>query len=423
MKLKLSNVAKIENAELEMNGITVIAGENNTGKSTIGKVVFSLFNSLVNIEEKIARQKEQLLYQLCTRIIEQSLYHGDGHEVYDKITPPRLRNYARMMSRAESEEESVSIFTRVMGYFNNGNMKENEEQEFIEEAKKIYNLPVDGLTKSAVSSYFKRIFYSEVNNVYKEKEKAIIDATIVGKQIKIEFFKDNCIGLQQNVKILNEAVYLDNPFVLNCLNNGSYGRDEIELMTIKKLRKNTDVVEDVVHYSLIQEKIAEVLKRINELTSGNLLEDETHSLLYKETGNIKLNINNLSAGLKSFVIIKILLEKGALKERDVLILDEPEIHLHPAWQLIYAEIIVLLQKTFELTIVLTTHSAHFLDALSYFAKKHEIDHKCNYYLAKAGELGSVLVDVSDDLTKIYSELVDPSILLDKLKYKMEEDNE
>ena len=52
MKLRIRNVAKIEEADLELNGITIIAGNNNTGKSTIGKIVFSLFNSLVNLEEK-----------------------------------------------------------------------------------------------------------------------------------------------------------------------------------------------------------------------------------------------------------------------------------------------------------------------------------------------------------------------------------
>ena len=44
MKLRIRNVAKIEEADLELNGITIIAGNNNTGKSTIGKIVFSLFN-------------------------------------------------------------------------------------------------------------------------------------------------------------------------------------------------------------------------------------------------------------------------------------------------------------------------------------------------------------------------------------------
>nr|WP_289701796.1 ATP-binding protein [Enterocloster clostridioformis] len=42
MKLRIRNVAKIEEADLELNGITIIAGNNNTGKSTIGKIVFSL---------------------------------------------------------------------------------------------------------------------------------------------------------------------------------------------------------------------------------------------------------------------------------------------------------------------------------------------------------------------------------------------
>lgn len=44
MKLNISNFAKIDNADIIIDGITVIAGENNTGKSTIGKILFSIFN-------------------------------------------------------------------------------------------------------------------------------------------------------------------------------------------------------------------------------------------------------------------------------------------------------------------------------------------------------------------------------------------
>ena len=70
MKLRIRNVAKIEEADLELNGITIIAGNNNTGKSTIGKIVFSLFNSLVNLEEKIVKQKRDLIYQILKRNLE-----------------------------------------------------------------------------------------------------------------------------------------------------------------------------------------------------------------------------------------------------------------------------------------------------------------------------------------------------------------
>ena len=34
MRLKIENFAKVKRAEIVVDGITVIAGENNTGKST-----------------------------------------------------------------------------------------------------------------------------------------------------------------------------------------------------------------------------------------------------------------------------------------------------------------------------------------------------------------------------------------------------
>lgn len=46
MYLKLRNIGKITEADIELTGMTVIAGENNTGKSTVSKALFSAFNSL-----------------------------------------------------------------------------------------------------------------------------------------------------------------------------------------------------------------------------------------------------------------------------------------------------------------------------------------------------------------------------------------
>ena len=57
MKLSIKNFAKIKNADITIDGITVIAGENNTGKSTVGKILFSLFNSLSNVNEKILEER------------------------------------------------------------------------------------------------------------------------------------------------------------------------------------------------------------------------------------------------------------------------------------------------------------------------------------------------------------------------------
>ena len=43
MKININNIGIIEEASLKINGLTVITGYNNSGKTTVGKVVYSLF--------------------------------------------------------------------------------------------------------------------------------------------------------------------------------------------------------------------------------------------------------------------------------------------------------------------------------------------------------------------------------------------
>ena len=57
MKLIINNIGKLKNAEVEINGITVITGENDTGKSTVGKVLWSVFNSFYEIKKQVKKDK------------------------------------------------------------------------------------------------------------------------------------------------------------------------------------------------------------------------------------------------------------------------------------------------------------------------------------------------------------------------------
>lgn len=50
MNIKIKDIGKIEYADIALDGITIIAGENNTGKGTIGKTVYSVFRGLSNWE-------------------------------------------------------------------------------------------------------------------------------------------------------------------------------------------------------------------------------------------------------------------------------------------------------------------------------------------------------------------------------------
>lgn len=56
MKIQLTNINKIKEATIHLKGLTVIAGTNDTGKSTLGKMLFTVIKSLgethVNQEEE-----------------------------------------------------------------------------------------------------------------------------------------------------------------------------------------------------------------------------------------------------------------------------------------------------------------------------------------------------------------------------------
>lgn len=181
-------------------------------------------------------------------------------------------------------------------------------------------------------------------------------------------------------------------------------------------KEEEDVLDGIFDSVIVKDRLSDIYSMLGEVIKGEIIALQDGGYCLKSSQFSKpLNMKNLSTGLKSFALIKRLLENGSLKEKDVLILDEPEIHLHPEWQLTYAELIVLLQKEFDLTIVITTHSPYFLDAINVFSAKHEISNRVNYYLAENERKESYLHDVTGNVDAIYKKLSDPLQRLENIR--------
>ena len=137
------------------------------------------------------------------------------------------------------------------------------------------------------------------------------------------------------------------------------------------------------------------------------IELEELQKIYQKYPNIKLP--------ESYIAFLKCSNGAQLYEKDVMVLDEPEIHLHPEWQLIYAELIVLLEKYLHLTILITTHSPYFLEAIETYTKKHNVDHITNYYLAQADGKETVMKDVTENLQSVYQLLAKPFEKLESIQ--------
>ena len=172
---------------------------------------------------------------------------------------------------------------------------------------------------------------------------------------------------------------------------------------------------DTISQRIREEYLHDVVACMQRAICGSFVEKGRILSFHQEGIGGDILVKNLSTGVKAFAILKRLLELYNLNEQDVLILDEPEIHLHPEWQLVYAELIVLLQKTFNLTILLTTHSPYFLEAIEVFSEMHGVKDKTKYYLAHMQGQEATFHDVTDDTSKIYQLLAAPFDKLDELR--------
>ena len=68
MKLLLENIGMLKHAELSLHPLCVIAGENDNGKSTIGKIVFCIVKAINKYQDQLQESKEHQLSEKVEEI-------------------------------------------------------------------------------------------------------------------------------------------------------------------------------------------------------------------------------------------------------------------------------------------------------------------------------------------------------------------
>ena len=434
MELSIRDFAKIKQADIVIDGITVIAGENNTGKSTVGKILFSLFNSLSDIEERIFNERMREVRNSNEMIMREYFDEGIAYSGYGMSHILSELSELIVHSIRENKNSSIekigeAIRKEIYRYSSVTIRKMDEDliEEVIHKLRanteSFLKIPEENIILEVVSEYFSKVFSSQTNSLLDKggHDNPILTLKIKNRQNHL-FFQDNrCVKMENEINIIHKAIYIDNPFIVDELSGDYDGlstmEDELKKLILKQNQR--DIFDGVVESVRAKEKLKEISEVLKTVVDGQIIFGQGEEIYLKNDNLDKpLSVHNLSTGIKSFAILKMLLEKGCLKDKDVLILDEPEIHLHPQWQIVYAQLIVLLQKNFDLSIIVTTHSPYFVDALDLFSHKYEINKKVNYYLASNTEEGAVIERVTDNIDLIYKKMASPIQALDTLRHEL-----
>lgn len=417
MKLSIRNVGKLKEADVEINGITVITGENDTGKSTVGKVLWSVFNSFFEIKKQIRTDKISSILEELRRVssiqdIRNNLVHSSIVE-YDLD----LNDFLKQL------EKKLEVLNDVRGL---DDESKDELKDTLEKIKKRINLSDDEIMKKITQINFNKEFNSQINNL-NFLEEGNIDLKIKNKNINLIISNDK-IQIKDFFSLYENVMLLDNPRIIdNLAENIILSANKIfsiienlhnsKFISMLRNDKSSTVTDNILN----EEKLFEIEEKLNKIVDGKFLKKDFGVYFYRNKSGKEINIKNLSTGFKVFSIIKLLIQNNQLRENGTIILDEPEIHLHPDWQLKFAELIVLLQKEFSMHILLTTHSPYFVSAIEVFSEKYKIDDKCKYYVAENKGNSGVIKDITGNTNIIFKKMARPFQDLENIRYTYDDE--
>ena len=204
---------------------------------------------------------------------------------------------------------------------------------------------------------------------------------------------------------ITKVFYFDSFSLFDNKSGGTYFLEHV-----KSLEAALEITEDNNNEDL------EVEKLIKEILGGEIKKENGELFFVRENG-FKTHMKNTSSGVKQVAIIQTLLNNKELEPNSFLIMDEPEVNLHPEWQIKFAKILVLLVKELDLSIYIASHSPFFIEAIELYSQYYDLIDESFFYLTQKAEgyqYDIVSVD-SNNLEAIYRNLGQPYDILDEIK--------
>lgn len=468
MQLTIHNLGKIRDADIMIDGITVIAAHNDTGKSTIGKAAFALLNSFEDFSDKIRSDMRNSLAMTIMRISSSKEHSIDllaGLGIADAL--------AQFSSRIHDESDLIRNISIIRDHYsevllqgkpadNDGVpsfLAENKEeaegdaedpetiQAVVDLASRLLSsaedaqqcrqtllrlMAIDVQTKSAtlVERTFKQVFDGQVAGKFPDAD-GETSICLTTKQHahderdrKVTFQGEHCISVSDASDESRRVLIIDDPDVINSFDYrrsrrllwGSSYRQELIDAARSALRKEAaDKAQNLSESILAEEDMQDIIKLLQGDFSGQGKLGAHGMIMVRDQISEPINMSNASMGSKAMMLLRFLVEHLVVRNDDILVLDEPEIHLHPEWQITYAHALVLIAKRMGIKVIVTTHSPFFLKALAGYSGIEDYSDQVRYYTADDNEDGSnTFREVTDSgIGELYASMSRPLREIDR----------
>ena len=421
MRFILKNFGCINDAELDIGKITVVGGHNSTGKSSAAKLLFSFLKAN-------SSKRRELAIETITREIRQLLFLFNDYSRIDKDNSFHIhssKTFFELYSELDRDnllKSKLDVYDYLKDVYSKLGITNGFKEEFDNNFKKIDDL-IDTINEDSFPLYIsimKKLLRSEFSSL--DKGMAKLEGTF--KDLPYEFLIDfdkydsgNDAFSYFGGFSITDVFYIDSASALDLSQTfGLQNTDHFRFLE-EYLRPQSDE-STALFDEKINENIINIEKEIRKIIKGQFRYKNEELYFIQEDGGEFL-MKNTASGIKEIGIIQMLLAHRKLKDNCFLIIDEPEVNLHPKWQVKFAEILVLLAKRLNIQIYINSHSPMFIESISIFSEYYNLKEDTNFYLTdRKDKILTFTKIANDDMGAVYDNLAKPYGELDKINAKL-----
>ena len=423
-KFNIKKFGPINEAQLDLNNLTIIGGVNASGKSFSSRLLFCIMTALSDEGKRIDNDAIRNLFEdLIKRYDLNFSVISNENMLSDEIS--------NLMNSWDNYDVSFKYLDNFYSKFektlNDCDILNQDLKNDLQKIRSVIDSHEDKF--QYVLSVLRFLLLSEfghdqINNFRDAHVSVLMDDSDCKMEYNLEFNEDSLNILmdtenQITCRKFSNVIYIDSISAMDFQLTGNHIHYHYislyDYLTREKQNKLGvyDNVDDLTNIS----------RKFNGMLNGNFKFNQLDNIFSFESNGKSFDVKNISSGYKQIGVLQKLLVNNQLTGNSLLILDEPETNLHPGFQIQLAQIIVHMVKKLDIMVYINSHSPFIIEALEVYSKKEGIDALTNFYMCKDideqfNEFNIIPID-REDLKLLYDNLSNPFRLINTIRFENE----
>jgi predicted ATPase len=401
IQIKLENFAKIKNTTVEINDITVVAGKPSTGKSFFMKFCYAILESHVKTER--GDIVKDFFYSKERNFDFWKVYLNEFLADIEKTKSDKELT-VKKMTAADTFQKSINEhdYVKALELYKQLSESNHNTLELLNQKINEQKDILSGSSKEHLEFYIRNILQS----IFRDLNQINNKFSVTFDTFQVNFF-ENKINIENEKPLgsISNIVFVETPLIL-----------EFEKFMTKEKFKTPYHIESLLNqleenYAFTDTNenqfISDFNQKISEIINGKM-EKSAKGFIFTNREGKDFDIVNVSSGVKSLGLLQYLVNNKILKPRSVLFWEEPEVHLHPTWQIKMADLFLYMMEQ-DIKIIFSTHSPYICDYLNAVSQKKDLRNRISFNLFSQNSIDEVKNDVliKENWKNIQDELLEP----------------